>query len=216
MLLGVVLLYVGAVLAINGIWLIGQARAAVAARSTRPAAVAEAAAGQELGGEQVAAVTRAERSPAFIQNREIAMLNIFTGFIGVVAAVTLLIQGNKVGDLSSVRAGGFILLFAFTYLWVSFNQFLNAGGRAFGWYCLFVAVTAIPAGVFTLQSAHGNTATIWLGINWFAWALLWGMFWALLTFELPIARITGIVAILEGLGTSWALAIAILEGKLAF
>lgn len=216
MLLGVVLLYVGAVLAINGIWLIGQARAAVAAKSAAPAAVAEAAAGQELGGEQVAAVARAERSPAFIQNREIAMLNIFTGFVGVVAAVTLLVQGNKVGDLSSVRAAGFILLFAFTYLWVSFNQFLNAGGRAFGWYCLFVAVTAIPAGVFTLQAAHGNTATIWLGINWFAWAVLWGMFWALLTFDLPIARITGIVAILEGLGTSWALAIAILEGKLAF
>ncbi len=216
MLLGVVLLYVGAVLAINGIWLIGQARAAAAAKSVRPAAVAEAAAGQELGGEQVASVARAERSPAFIQNREVAMLNIFTGFVGVVAAVTLLIQGNRVGDLSSVRAAGFILLFAFTYLWVSFNQFLNAGGRAFGWYCLFVAITAIPAGVFTLQSAHGNTATIWLGINWFAWAVLWGMFWALLTFDLPIARITGIVAILEGLGTSWALAIAILEGKLAF
>ncbi len=217
MLLGVVLLYVGAVLAINGIWLIGQARATAAARTLRPAAAAEAAAGQELGGEQVTtAVTRAERSPAFIQNREVAMLNIFTGFVGVVAAVTLLIQGNRVGDLSSVRAAGFILLFAFTYLWVSFNQFLNAGGKAFGWYCLFVAVTAIPAGVFTLQAAHGNTATIWLGINWFAWAVLWGMFWALLTFELPIARITGVIAIIEGLGTSWALAIAILEGKLAF
>ncbi|HET9897829.1 MAG TPA: AmiS/UreI family transporter [Streptosporangiaceae bacterium] len=218
MLLGVVLLYVGAVLAVNGIWLIGQARAAAAARSVRPVAAAEAAAGQELGGEQVAIapVARAERSPAFIQNREIAMLNIFTGFIGVVAASTLLIQGNRVGDLSSVRAGGFILLFAFTYLWVSFNQFLNAGGKAFGWYCLFVAITAIPAGVFTLQAAHGNTATIWLGINWFAWALLWGMFWALLTLDLPIARITGALAILEGVGTSWALAIAILEGKLAF
>jgi putative amide transporter protein len=214
MLLGVVLLYVGAVLAVNGIWLIGQATAAT--RLSRVTA-AEAAEGHELAGEQVVAATRrSQASPLFIQNREVAVLNLFTGFIGIVVSVTLVVQGNKIGDLSSIRAAGLILLFAFTYIWVAFNQFLGAGGRAFGWYCLFVAITAIPAGVYTLQSAHGNTALIWLGINWFAWAVLWAMFWALLALELPIARIAGALAIIEGIGTSWALAIAILEGKLAF
>jgi hypothetical protein len=152
----------------------------------------------------------------FIQNREVAVLNIFTGFVAVVAALTFLVQGNASGNLASVRAAGFVLLFAFTYLWVSVNQFLNAGGRAFGWYCLFVAITAIPAGIFTLQAAHGNTAQIWLAANWFAWAVLWGLFWALLALDLPIARITGWVAVLEGIGTGWALAIAVLEGMLAF
>src|SRR6266566_4098214 len=154
MLLGVVLLYVGVVLVVNGIWLIGQAQAAAAARrapavgqaSAREAAVVgasvgEAAARRASAGEAAApsaaaAVSRAEASPMFIQNREVAVLNIFTGFVGVVAAVTLLVTGNRAGDLASVRAGGYILLFAFTYLWVSFNQYLNAGGRAFGWYCL--------------------------------------------------------------------------------
>ena len=232
MLLGVVLLYVGAVLVVNGIWLVGQARAASAAarvpvRATAgdaaavrvPAGVAagDAAAGQELGGEIVAQPPpRAEASPLFIQNREVAVLNIFTGFIGVVAAVTLLVQGNRVGDLASVRASGFILLFAFTYLWVAANQFLNAGGRAFGWYCLFVAITAIPAGIYTLQAANGNTAVIWLGIDWFAWAVLWALFWALLALGRPIALFTGWVTILVGVGTSWAFAIAILEGKVTF
>ena len=62
-----------------------------------------------------------------------------------------------------MRGGGFILLFAFTYLWVAFNQFLDAGGHAFGWYCLFVAITAIPAGIYTLQNAGGNPALVWLG-----------------------------------------------------
>lgn len=233
MLLGVVLLYVGAVLVVNGIWLVGQARAASAAarvpvRATAgdaaavrvPAGVAagDAAAGQELGGERVAPPppTSAEASPLFIQNREVAVLNIFTGFVGVVAAVTLLVQGNRVGDLASVRASGFILLFAFTYLWVAANQFLNAGGRAFGWYCLFVAITAIPAGIYTLQAANGNTAVIWLGIDWFAWAVLWALFWALLALGRPIALFTGWVTILVGVGTSWAFAIAILEGKVTF
>jgi hypothetical protein len=206
MLLGVVLLYVGVVLAVNGIWLVGQARVAAAA----PAG--EAGSASNPG----AAVARAEASPLFIQNREVAVLNIFTGFVGVVAAVTLLVQGNRAGDLASIRAGGYVLLFAFTYLWVAANQFLNAGGRAFGWYCLFVAITAIPAGIYTLQSANGNTAVIWLGIDWFAWAVLWALFWALLALGRPIARIAGWVTVLVGVGTAWAFAIAILEGKVAF
>jgi putative amide transporter protein len=234
MLLGVVLLYVGVVLAVNGIWLVGQARAAqaqaaavarrgrvptAASGTGRPAAdeaAEEAAAGEELAGVPVVSVPRAEASPMFIQNREVAVINIFSGFVAVVGALTFLVQGNAAGNLASVRAAGYVLLFAFTYLWVSINQFLNAGGRAFGWYCLFVAITAIPAGIFTLQAAHGNTAQIWLGINWFAWAVLWGMFWALLALELPIARITGWLAVLEGIGTGWALAIAVLEGALVF
>lgn len=199
MLLGVVLLYVGAVLVINGIWLIGQARAA----KMEPAAA---------GGPTEAATGH----PAFIENREIAILNIFTGFIGVVAAVTLAVQGNQDEDLASIRGAGYILLFAFTYLWVAYNQFANAGGHAFGWYCLFVAVTAVAAGIFTFSNADGNDASIYLGVDWFAWAFLWFLFFVLLALERPIARFTGWVAILEGIGTSWVLAILLLEDQLAF
>ena len=151
-----------------------------------------------------------------IQNREVTVLNIFTGFVGVVIALILLVQGGSRNDLASARGAGFILLFAFTYLWVAFNQFLDAGGRAFGWYCLFVAVTAIPAGIFTLQTAGGNPAAVWLGVNWFAWAILWGVFWALLALDRPIARLAGWLAIVEGIVTAWALGLAVLLGALAF
>jgi putative amide transporter protein len=237
MILGVVLLYVGAVLAVNGLWLIGTALSASRAAKTAaanpataegnpgtygggrsPAEVrAEAAAGEELAGERVITEPRGGlATPLFIHNREIAILNIFTGFIGIVIAAVLLAQGNAASSLADIRSAGFILLFAFTYLWVAYNQYANAGGRALGWYSLFVAITAIPAGIYTLQAAAGNTAFIWLGANWFAWALLWLMFWGLLALELPIALITGVVALIEGIGTSWALAIAILEGKLSF
>jgi hypothetical protein len=220
MLLAVVLLYVGAVLAVNGIWLIGQARAV-----SQPAPARVAAGGHDDRTEVPASVggrgvepepARAERSPLLIQNREVAVLNIFTGFVGVVIALILLVQGAIRSDLASVRGGGFILLFAFTYLWVAFNQFLNAGGRAFGWYCLFVAITAIPAGIYTLQNAGGNPAVIWLGLNWFAWAILWGVFWALLALERPVARLAGWLAIIEGIVTAWALGFVVLIGALAF
>jgi hypothetical protein len=196
MLLGVVLLYVGVVLIVNGIWLIGQARAA-------PAAAA--------GGEAIF-----ERDPAFIQNREVAILNIFTGFIGIVAAVTLAIQGNIEDDLASIRGGGYILLFAFTYLWVAYNQYANAGGHAFGWYCLFVAITAVVAGLFTFGNADGNSASIYLGFCWLAWAVLWFLFWLLLSLERPIARLTGAVAIIEGVATAWVFGILLLEDVIAF
>jgi hypothetical protein len=240
---GVVLLYVGVVLIVNGIWLIGQARAAaIASRTPAMEATAvgstysggpsvyagEAAAGQELGGERVAEPPpRGEEHPLFIQNREIAILNIFTGFIGVVIAATYIIVGFgpstslipavAAAGNGSIRNGAAILLFAFTYLWVAYNQYANAGGRGLGWYSAFVAVTAIVFGIYTIQNTPGdNTADLWLAGNWFMWAILWGMFFGLLALNLPIARITGYVAILAGLGTSWALAIALLWGKLAF
>jgi hypothetical protein len=193
--LGVVLLYVGAVLVINGIWLIGQARVASA-------------------GE--AGATAAESHPLFIQGREVTVINIFTGFVGVVAAVTLMIQGNRDGDLASIRSGGLILLFAFTYLWVAANGFLNAGGRAFGWYCLFVAITALPAALYTFNNANGNDASIYLGIDWIAWAILWFLFFVLLALDRPIARVTGALAILEGIGTAWVFGLLLLLEQISF
>src|SRR4051812_48163679 len=193
MLLGVMLLYVGAVLIVNGIWLIGQAQAAERTAVPRRAEPAGAA----------AAAPEAEPDPLLLQNREVTVLNVFTGFVGIVCAGTLLIHGDQKGDLASIRGGGFILLFAFTYLWVAANTFLDADGRAFGWYCLFVAVTAIAAGIYTFRDANGNDASIWLGVDWFAWAVLWFLFFMLLALGRPLARITGAVAILEGIATAW-------------
>lgn len=193
MLLGVMLLYVGAVLVVNGIWLIGQARAA---------ALAPAGAN--------------EHDPTYITNREVTVMNVFTGFVGIVVAVTQLVQGNAAGDLGVVAGGGFVLLFAFTYLWVAANNILNAGAHGFGWYCLFVAVTAVAAGLYTFDNANGNDASIWLGIDWLVWAVLWFMFFLLLALERPIARITGLATILVGVGTSWVFGFLLLQGEIKF
>jgi len=217
MLLAVVLLYVGAVLGVNGIWLVGQARAAaepVAARAGGAAEPIPAGAGAVGGADPGAAP--AKRNPLLLEGREVAVINIFTGFVGVVVASIYLIQAAVQNDLASARGGGFILLFAFTYLWVAFNQVITGSGRAFGWYCLFVAITAIPAGIYTLQNAGGNPAAVWLGLNWFAWAVLWALFFALLALERPIGLITGWVTIIEGIVTAWALGFVVLIGALSF
>jgi len=216
MLLAVVLLYVGAVLGVNGIWLIGQARAA--AVEPAPARAGGAAEPIPAGAAAVGGVdpAPAKRSPILLEGREVAVINIFTGFVGVVVASIYLIQAAVQNDLASARGGGFILLFAFTYLWVAFNQVISGSGRAFGWYCLFVAITAVPAGIYTLQTAGGNPAAVWLGLNWFAWAILWALFFVLLALERPIALFVGWLTVIEGIVTSWALAFLVLIGALSF
>jgi hypothetical protein len=213
MLLAVVLLYVGAVLGVNGIWLVGQARAAAEPVAARAGGAAEPI---PAGAAAVGGAAPAKRNPLLLEGREVAVINIFTGFVGVVVASIYLIQAAVQNDLASARGGGFILLFAFTYLWVAFNQVITGSGRAFGWYCLFVAITAIPAGIYTLQTAGGNPAAVWLGLNWFAWAVLWALFFALLALERPIGLITGWVTIIEGIVTAWALGFVVLIGALSF
>src|SRR3954454_20896067 len=100
MLLAVVLLYVGAVLGVNGIWLIGQARAArvepIPAGAggdveSVPAGAAAVGGGAEstppgappVGGADSASAP-AKRSPILLEGREVAVINIFTGFVGLV------------------------------------------------------------------------------------------------------------------------------------
>lgn len=62
----------------------------------------------------------AEAHPLFMQGWEVTVINIFTGFVGVVAAVTLIVQGTRT-TFASIRGDGLILLSAFTYLWVVVN-----------------------------------------------------------------------------------------------
>jgi putative amide transporter protein len=203
MLTGIVLLYVGAALLVNGIWLIGQARAAdVSTREPTPEmAGARSGAASSLPGQ--ANRTDREGHPAqprrsdaanhfrFPQGREVAVINIFTGFIGVTVATLLVVLGGINGVRSNIADAAFILLFAFTYLWLAANQFLDAGSRAFGWFCFFVAVTAVPTGIYALRDAHGNVAATWLAIDWFVWAVLWFLFFLLLALERPIMRQVG-------------------------
>lgn len=113
--------------------------------------------------------------------------------------------GGKSQDqrIQSVALGGYILLFAFTYLWVAINQYVGLDGRGLGWYSLFVAITALPTGLLLLADTGGNPWLVWLGLDWLAWAVLWFLFFVLLALQRPIARFTGYVAAIEGILTAW-------------
>jgi hypothetical protein len=170
MLLGLALFYVGAVLCLNGLWLLEQ-----------------------------------------IGDNEIAVIDVFVG--GVTLLIALYLAFGPGADLGSVRAAALTLLFTFTYLWVAINRYNGADGRGLGWFCLFVAVTAVPVTIDTLQGAK-STWDMWFGLSWGAWGILWFMFFLLLVLKKPIAKFTGAVTVLQGIFTGWLPGYLLLNGVL--
>jgi len=61
-----------------------------------------------------------------------------------------------------------------------------------------------------------DVASLYLGVCWFAWAVLWFLFFLLLALDRPVGRLAGAVAILEGIATAWVFGILLLEGQIAF
>lgn len=170
MLLGLSLLYVGAVLSLNGLWLLGR-----------------------------------------IGDKEIWVINVFSGGITLLISLQLAFGANA--DAASIKGAALTLLFSFTYLWVAFNRFNGADGRGLGWFSLFVAITAIPVAIETLQAAT-TTWGFWFGLSWAAWAVLWFMFFLLLSMQKQIGQLTGIVALLCGVFTGWLPGFLLLNGVL--
>ncbi len=168
--LGLVLLYVGAVLFLNGLWLLGR-----------------------------------------ISDREIAVINVFTG--GLTLLVALYLAFGPGSNPDSIMAAAQVLLFSFTYFWVAINRYNGADGRGLGWYCLFVALTAAPIAYTTLAGAT-STWGVWLGLNWAAWAVLWFLFFLLLALKMPIVRVTGALTAVEGVLTGWLPGYLLLTGAL--
>lgn len=170
MLLGFALLYVGAVLFLNGLWLMGH-----------------------------------------IADREIAIINIFSGLVTGSVAVNLAF--GPAADAGSIKAAALTLLFTFTYLWVAYNRFQDVDGRGLGWFSLFVAITVVPVAIDTLNSAV-TLWDVWFGLCWAAWAVLWFMYFLLLALKKPILKITGAVTLIQGVLTGWLPGYLLLDGVL--
>lgn len=169
MISGLMLLYVGAVLFVNGVWMLGR-----------------------------------------IGDREVAVINILVGSLSFLVASWLVFHDP--GDERSINAGAFSFLFAFTYLWVGANQFLDSDGRGLGWFSLFVSITAAVVGINSLLSE--SSLALWSSLNWLAWALLWFGFFLLLALGRDIKRLVAIYTLFCAVFTGWMPGIMVLEGMI--
>ena len=130
-----------------------------------------------------------------------AIMNLFTGGLSVVCNVIVIICGEVLGSRTDFYAAATGLLFGFTYLYVALNGIFNLDQRLYGWYSLFVAITAIPAGM--LSWADRGINNIAMAIIWWLWAALWFTGWVETVLKINLGRSVGALAIFEGIVTAW-------------
>ena len=114
--LGMGLLFVGGVLFVNGMWLLGYG-----------------------------------------SDRDVAVFNFLVGLITFLIVLWWAFGGDA-SEGTAFNAAG-TMLFSFTYLWIGANAIRGVDDqRSFGWYCGFVAVTAVPPADPRLRSGGGGGA----------------------------------------------------------
>lgn len=152
--LGVVLLFVGVILIVNGLAMAGR-----------------------------------------IEAKEAAVLNLLVGSLSAFAAVLGAIQATTPADFLAVGSG---LLFAFTYLYVAGVNWFKFSGAGLGWYCLFVAITALPLSWDAYALGELRMAAIWL-----VWSSLWLLFFVDLCTRMQVKRFLAPYTVAVGIITCW-------------
>ena len=107
-----------------------------------------------------------------MDNKAIIPMNVFVAMIQLGGVYKVIADGGP--EMSNYYGAALTLLFTFTYLYVASTQAFNLDGRGLGWYCLPVAIIAVPAGAQSLADAPG------LAILWWMWATLWFMYFLIL------------------------------------
>lgn len=160
------LLYVGAVLVINGLMLLGH-----------------------------------------IPGRAAAAMNLFVGAMQVVFPTLTLLQSG--GDQLAVFGASGLYLFGFTYLYVAWNELTGADPAGLGWFSLFVAGCAVVYGILQFSWIDDPV----FGVIWFAWAVLWFLFFLVLARgQSQLGHVTGWFTLLSGVLTGALPAFLLLTG----
>jgi len=139
--------------------------------------------------------------------RGAAVVNLFVGAFQTFAPVWLLAHDTSADAVLGAAA---VALFGLTYLWAGVNGLTGADGRAFGWFCFWVAGTTVFfAGVSALRGGDPNQAVIWL-----CWGFLWAAFGRVLA--LGNTRITASTGWLAIVLSVWTCTVPALLGVLGW
>ena len=146
----------------------------------------------------------------WIDARSAAPMNFFVGGLQIITPLYLIFTAG--GNTNTILSASGLFLFAFTYLYVAVNLTYDLDGTGLGYFCLFVAITAV---VFSALN-FTRFADPGFGVIWLYWAFLWALFFVLLGRKREgIGRYTGAVCAIEGWVTGWIPALLLLTGAYA-
>jgi hypothetical protein len=112
-----------------------------------------------------------------------AVFNLFVGALQVAVPFYLIATAPNTSDIL-LDSG--IFLFGFTYLYVGISNLAGQAPVGLGWYSAWVAIMATAFGITNIVKFHDPT----IGLLWLQWAVLWGLFWAVLA--LGVTRLTAL------------------------
>jgi len=127
-----------------------------------------------------------------VDGPSVAVFNLIAGALDTGVGIWAGLTGNPFGM-------GQIFLFAFTYLWLAWNALTQTSDwRAFGWYCGFVAVMALPTSFFNYSESAP-----WFGTFWMCWGALWYLFFIMFGLGVPVRQaFAGVTTAVLGVGTA--------------
>jgi hypothetical protein len=146
----------------------------------------------------------------WVEAKSAAPINFFVGGLQIITPTYLIFTAN--GNADTILAAAGLYLFAFTYLYVGLNLSFNLDGTGLGYFCLFVAISAL---VYSgLNFFHFNDSGF--GVIWLYWAFLWALFFLVLGLKREsLSRYTGAVCAIQGWVTAWIPAFLLLTGRYA-
>jgi hypothetical protein len=136
-----------------------------------------------------------------IKGRDSAPFNLLVGLLALFINATGILRAGGAADFFAATGG---LLFAFTYLYLAVVQWCGLKGVGLGWYCLFVAISALA---FAAMAGDIRVIAMWL-----IWASLWFLFFLALGLGKQL-RFLASYTVLVGMVTCWIPGLMMLMGK---
>jgi hypothetical protein len=144
----------------------------------------------------------------WVEAKSAAPINFFVGGLQIITPTYLIFTAN--GNTDTILSAAGLYLFAFTYLYVGLNLTFNLDGTGLGYFCLFVAISALVYSA--LNFFHFNDPGF--GVIWLYWAFLWALFFVVLGLKREsLSRYTGAVCAIQGWVTAWIPAFLLLTGR---
>lgn len=128
----------------------------------------------------------------------------FNLLVGLLALFVNLVGLERATEPLQYFGGAGGLLFAFTYLYLAAVQWFGLKGAGLGWYCLFVAISALVYAAL----AHD----LRVSVMWLLWASLWFLFFLSLGLQRSIRFLPG-YTIAIGIGTCWVPGMLMMTGR---